>query len=94
MLLYVDDMMLVAKDMSEVQELKNELSSVFDMKDLGPARRILGMDIVKDIENEILYLSQFEYLKNVIRSFRMENAKSSLTPIGAHFKLSKIKDQN
>lgn len=52
------------------------------------------MDIVKDREKKILYLSQSEYLKEVIRSFRMESAKSALTPTGAHFKFSKVKDQD
>lgn len=64
------------------------------MKDLGPTRRILGMDIVRDREKEVLYLSQSEYLKKVIRSFRMEYSKSSQTLIGAHFKLSKVKEHD
>lgn len=63
LLLYVDDMLIAAKDISEVKYLKSQLSSMFEMKDLGPARRILGMDIVRDREKEILYLSQSEYLK-------------------------------
>lgn len=47
-LLYVDDMLIAASYMTEVKELKKQLSSAFEMKDLGPTRRILGMNIVRD----------------------------------------------
>lgn len=48
LLLYVDDMLVAAKDIKEVQKLKKLLSSEFEMKDLGTAKRILGMDISRD----------------------------------------------
>lgn len=48
LLLYVDDMLIASKSMSEVEKLKAELSSEFEMKDLGTARKILGMDIFRD----------------------------------------------
>ncbi|CAA7015795.1 unnamed protein product [Microthlaspi erraticum] len=78
--------------MSEIKSLKEQLSSTFEMKDLGAARRILGMDIIRDREKGILRLSQSEYLKKVIRNFRMEEAKIAHTPIGAHFKLATVHD--
>jgi hypothetical protein len=37
LLLYVDDMLIAAKIMKEITILKNQLSSEFEMKDLGPA---------------------------------------------------------
>jgi hypothetical protein len=38
LLLYVDDMLVVGLDMDEIQKLKKQLSSEFDMKDLGTAK--------------------------------------------------------
>ena len=46
LLLYVDDMLIASADMEAIKELKNLLQSEFEMKDLGAARRILGMDII------------------------------------------------
>jgi hypothetical protein len=43
--LYVDDMLIAAKNKSDITKLKAQLSSEFSMKDLGPAKRILGMEI-------------------------------------------------
>ncbi|KAL0336278.1 UNVERIFIED_CONTAM: Retrovirus-related Pol polyprotein from transposon TNT 1-94 [Sesamum radiatum] len=48
LLLYVDDMLVAAKNMHDVLALKALLSHEFDMKDLGAATKILGMEIHKD----------------------------------------------
>lgn len=41
-LLYVDDM-VVGPNKSRIQELKARLAREFDMNDLGPTNKILGM---------------------------------------------------
>ncbi|XP_019228203.1 PREDICTED: uncharacterized protein LOC109209398 [Nicotiana attenuata] len=59
------------------------------MKDLGEAKKILGMEIKRDRHSKNLYLSQKEYLKRAIDQFGMnENTKSVSTPRAPHFKLS------
>lgn len=92
LLLYVDDMLLVSKNMKDVEKVKKMLAKRFDMKDLGPARRILGMDIERDREKGVLKLSQPGYLKKVLQVFRMDMASPVLTPLGAHFKLVSLKE--
>ncbi|KAJ9567521.1 hypothetical protein OSB04_003487 [Centaurea solstitialis] len=88
LLLYVDDMLIAAKDMGEVQKLKDQLNSEFDMKDLGAAKKMLGMEIVRDRKARKLYLSQEGYVQKVLRRFGMSEAKSVNTPFAPHFKLS------
>lgn len=46
--LYVDDMLVAAKSKQKIKELKNLLSGEFDMKDLGTAKKILGIEIHRD----------------------------------------------
>eukprot|EP00253_Pinus_taeda_P003251 PITA_03251 len=46
--LYVDDMLLVGNDKEIIQDLKTDLSSKSDMKYLGAANYILGMEIKRD----------------------------------------------
>jgi hypothetical protein len=48
LLLYVNDILIVGRDTSKIDRLKEELSKFFAMKDLGPARKILGMKISWD----------------------------------------------
>src|SRR5438128_1260663 len=63
-------------------------SSEFDMKDLGVAKKILGMEIIRDRKSGLLFLSQQSYIKKVLHRFNMHDAKSVSTPIAPHFKLS------
>ena len=48
LLLYVDDMLIVGQDHMKIRVLKKALSRSFSMKDMGPAKQILGMHIVRD----------------------------------------------
>ncbi|KAH9657436.1 hypothetical protein KPL70_023077 [Citrus sinensis] len=41
--LYVNDMLIASVCMSLIEELKKKLKGEFDMKDLGPAKKILGI---------------------------------------------------
>ncbi|CAA7036370.1 unnamed protein product [Microthlaspi erraticum] len=94
LLLYVDDMLVVAKDIKEITRLKHILSREFEMKDLGAARRILGIDIFRDRKRGILQLSQQDYLERVLKDYGMLESRSVQTPIGTHFKLSSTKAED
>jgi len=48
LLLYVDDMLIASKDKSLISKLKSQLIREFEMKDLGVAKKILGMEIQRD----------------------------------------------
>jgi hypothetical protein len=89
LLLYVDDMLVIGQDSKLINKLKLELSNSFDMKDLGPARNILGMQIIRDRKCGKLWLSQEKYIERVLLRFNMQNAKPVNTPLATHFKLSK-----
>ena len=58
LLLYVDDMLIAAKSRKEITTVKKLLSSEFDMKDLGAAKKILSMKITRDRKSSLLFLSQ------------------------------------
>ena len=82
--------MLVAfSNMHDINVLKRKPTKSFVMKDLGAAKKILGMRITRDIKNQKLTLSQGEYIENVLERFRMKNEKSISTPLSSHFQLSK-----
>ena len=86
--LYVDDMLVAAKGKQEIVKLKSLLSSEFDMKDLGVAKKILGIEIHRDRGTGKLWLSQKGYLNKGLERFSMLDAKPVSTPPFAHFKLS------
>ena len=51
--------------------LKIKLDNSFAMKDLGAAKKILGMRITRDRKNCKLTLSQGGYIEKVLHRFRM-----------------------
>lgn len=57
LLVYVDDMLIACKQREAIDELKMELSTKFEMKDLGVKTRILGMHILKDRHSKTLFLT-------------------------------------
>ncbi|KAH9648425.1 retrovirus-related pol polyprotein from transposon TNT 1-94-like protein [Citrus sinensis] len=80
LLLYVDDMLLACKQREELEYLKDELSSEFEMKDLGPATKILGMHIIRDRISKTLFLFQTGYVEKILSRFGMKESKPVLTP--------------
>ncbi|GJR86958.1 retrovirus-related pol polyprotein from transposon TNT 1-94 [Tanacetum coccineum] len=87
LLLYVDDMLIACKSKSEIEYTKRLLRKEFDMNELGPARKILGMDIVRDRGSRTLKVSQPGYVQKILNNYKVDNGKSVSVPLGAHFKV-------
>ncbi|KAH9650990.1 hypothetical protein KPL70_026576 [Citrus sinensis] len=88
LLLYVDDMLIACKHMDHIDVLKKQLKNAFEIKDLGAAKKILGVELLRDSKKGILKLSQHCYIKKVLERFEMVNSKPVQTPLSAHFRLS------
>jgi len=88
LLLYVDDMLIIGRNSSRIDRLKTQLSKAFAMKDLGPAKQILGIRIHRERDAKKLYLSQEKYIEKVLQRFNMDNAKAVSSPLATHFKLN------
>jgi ATP-binding cassette subfamily B (MDR/TAP) protein 1 len=89
LLIYVDDILIVGKNVSRIARLNKELSKSFAMKDLGPVKCILDMRFERDRKSNKLYLSRDKYIEKVLRKFRMDEAREVDCPLAAPFKLSK-----
>ena len=61
--------------MVEINKLKAQLARTFDMKDLGAAKQILGIEIHRDREHGMLWLSQKKYVEKILTRFGMQNVK-------------------
>ncbi|KAH9766026.1 Integrase catalytic domain-containing protein [Citrus sinensis] len=71
-----------------VEEIHVNDDKLCEMKDLGAANKILGMQIYRDRINRKIWLSQTNYLKKILRRFNMQDCKSISTPLPVNFKLS------
>ena len=86
LILYVDDILLASSDVNLLLEMKKFLSSNFDMKDLGEASFVLGIEIHRDRRKGILGLSQKAYLEKVLKKYNMQNCKHSPAVLGTNMR--------
>lgn len=88
LLLYTYDMLMANHSKTKIQIIKDVLNKEFEMKDMGSAKRILGMEIIRNRAKKVLVLSQKSYLENVLHRFNMHKSKNMATPLGHHFQLA------
>ena len=89
LVLYVDDMLIASPNSHLISDLQKQLCNVFEMKDLGNAKQILGMNISRNREKSSILLNQKSYILSVLKFFFMEDAKLVSVPVAAHLQLSK-----
>jgi len=80
LILYVDDILLATNDIGMLHDTKRFLSKHFEMKDLGDASFVLGIQIHRDRSRGVLGLSQRNYIDTVLKRFGMHNYKLGSTP--------------
>ena len=74
-MLYVDDILLASNDLGMLHETKYMLARSFDMKDLGEASFMLGIEIHRDRSRHTLGLSQKGYIDSVLERSNIQNCK-------------------
>ena len=82
------DAILIGNDKTIIQDLKTQLFSKFDMKDLSAANYILGMEIKRDREKRKLQLNQRKYVETILQRFNMQDSKLVNVPNLAGTELS------
>ena len=81
LVLYVDDILIIGKDVTVLQYVKIWLSKNFSMKDLGEATYILGIKIYRDRLRRLHGLSQSIYIGKMLKKFSMEQSKRGYIPM-------------
>jgi hypothetical protein len=66
----VDDLLIMAEKDEDLIEIKKRLSETFEMKDLGVAKRFLGMDIEYGSNSEIK-IHQGKFIHGLLQEYGM-----------------------
>ena len=74
LVMYIDDIILAANELGMLRETKDFLSMNFEMKDMGEASYVIGIEIFRDRSQGLLGLSQKAYINKVLGRFRMEKS--------------------
>jgi hypothetical protein len=86
---YVDDCVLIA-DERNIPKLKAILSGRFKVKDLGPTRSILGIEVIRDEKQGTLCLRQRGHILAILETFQMTDSAPNQTPLPVGLQLLKI----
>ena len=89
LVLYVDDSLLAANDIDMLVVTKQLLFSHFDMKVLGKASYVLGIQILHNRSSGIMRLSQQTYIQRILKMFNMQSFSSVNAPVVKGDKFSK-----
>jgi hypothetical protein len=79
LLLYVDDIIITGNNSTAISDIISQLSIAFELKDLGPLRYFLGLQI--DYKKVGLFVHQHKYITDLLHKFQMTDCKAAPTPI-------------
>lgn len=74
-LIYVDDILIVSKNIELIKMTEKKLSKHFQITCLGEVENYLGVQVRRD-ESGYYYINQRKYIKKIINNFRMDMEKN------------------
>ena len=83
LLVYVDDMIVNENDLEERKALQNHLTREFEMKDLGPLKYFLRIEVLRSKKD--IFLSQQKYALDLLNETVMLASSPVSTPMEENF---------
>ena len=78
--LFVDDFLISSEDNDDLVEIKRRLSAKYDMKDMGIARKFLGIQIEYG-EDGSIKIHQEDYIRDILARHGMSDCNPVSTPL-------------
>ncbi|CAA0357000.1 unnamed protein product [Arabidopsis thaliana] len=88
---YVDDLFVTGTSLDVINKFKQEMSSNFDMSDLGKLTYYLGIEVTQHKEGIIL--NQTRYAQKILEEAGMKDCNPVHTPMETGFKPSKSENE-
>ncbi len=85
---FVDDITIACRSKDAIAEVKALLGKEFKLRDLGPTKFLLGVEIIRDRKRRTLQLSQRQYVLDMLERFGMSDCNSVTTPMDPALRLS------
>ena len=82
--LYVDDILVLTKTKSLMDEVKGSIKQAFKVKDSGPVNRILGIQAHRDWKSKTITLEQTQYALKLLHEYGMDRCTPVTTPLDGY----------
>ena len=89
-IVYVDDLIIMANTMSKMEEVKAMLKKEYDMKDLGELHYCLAVEFQRQRVDRTITMCQSKFVAQVLKRFNMEGCKPVGTPLDVSHKMVKL----
>ena len=74
--------MLILSDNEEsIERVVREIKKLWDIKDMGEVKKILGLSIQRDRKQRVLTISQAAYIEETLEKVNLNNAKPANLPV-------------
>ena len=91
LIVYVDDMVVTGNDDYELKDLQSRLATEFELKDLGPLKYFLGIEVSRSRSG--ITMCQRKYILDLLAETGMLDCKPIDTPIEMNHQLEILPDQ-
>ncbi|RDX99115.1 hypothetical protein CR513_17875, partial [Mucuna pruriens] len=78
-IIYIDDMIIIGNDTKKIVKIHMQLSTKFEMKNLGGLKYFLGTEVVRSYED--IFISKRKYVLDLLFEVRMLDYKPVGIPI-------------
>jgi hypothetical protein len=86
---HVDDLTFASKSQQAIDTCIKELSQHFELRDLGPTKLLLGIEVIRDRPKHSISLSQRQYIIDMLDRFNMSDSHPVSTPMDPGLRLDK-----
>jgi len=80
MAIYVDDIIVMSKDMAIIHSIRDKLKQEFKIKELGELKYCLGTEVTRDRNQKSIFMNQCAYIGKVAERFGVSDCKDVYTP--------------
>ena len=92
-IIYVDDLIILASNVDTINELKSSLKREFVMSNVSELHFFLGIHLEQDRRTCTITMHQRSYIKIILKRFGMGDYKPITTPLDTKSSLAKLSEE-
>lgn len=89
---YVDDLLMIAQEVTSIEKIKKDIGETYNIKDLGQVIYIISMRVMRQNDGT-LTLDQSVYVEELLKTMEMDQVKGAATPLDPGMKYAQATEE-